>query len=113
MRDGAHSYLLGRVVGAEDFVDVVTVELGEGYDWDTLAAFYSPSRRRYFWASGRGCSCDSLSSQIGGLGDFGDGGRLALAEAVREKWGNGYRLNPSARARDVATVLSYTEPAIV
>ena len=113
MRDGAHSYLLGRVVGAEDFVDVVTVELGSGYDWDTLAGFYSPSRRRYFWASGRGCSCDSLSSQIGSLGDFGDGDRQALAEAVRRHWDNSYTLRADLQSRDVATVLSWTEPPVV
>jgi len=45
-----------------DWVGVVDVDLGGGYDWNEFHAFYSPSRRIYFYGSESGCSCDSFSS---------------------------------------------------
>lgn len=78
------------VEGVEDFQYVLSVELGSGYDWDDLFAWWSPSRRRFFWLDGSGCSCDSISTGVYGLGDFTSGSRSELASAVRAKYDESY-----------------------
>lgn len=56
-----------------DFVPVVSVDFGGGYDWDEFHAWYSPSRRVYFWTSGAGCSCNSISDEIYSIEDLENG----------------------------------------
>ncbi|UOE45916.1 DUF7574 domain-containing protein [Agromyces larvae] len=74
-----HIYL--EIPGTEDFQRVADFDDGGGYDWTTWVAWYSPSRRRYFIASGSGCSCNSLSQDIYTIEDFT---ALASKEAVKE-----------------------------
>lgn len=56
-----------------DFVPVVSIHLLEGYEWDEFHAWYSPSRRMYFWTSGSGCSCNSIADGIYSLDDLENG----------------------------------------
>lgn len=58
------------VPGTEDFQFVTSLDDGGGYDWTTWAAWYSPSKRQYFVASGSGCSCNDLSTDVRRLEDF-------------------------------------------
>ena len=66
-----------------DWVPVVTMDDGGGYDWTTFHAFYSPAERRYFWAGGAGCSCNYWGEDISSVGDFENGDRPALMAALR------------------------------
>lgn len=59
-----------RVPGTEDFQFVTSLDDGGGYDWTTWAAWYSPSKRQYFVASGSGCSCNDLSEYYPRFEDF-------------------------------------------
>lgn len=73
------------IEGGEDFVSVTSV--GEwGYSWHLLEAWYSPSRDRFYWISGSGCSCNSLMDGVSALGDFLDGDRDALIRAVKDEF---------------------------
>ena len=67
-----------------DWVEVASIDSGGGYDWCTLRAFWSPAARRYFWASGSGCSCDYWGMSLRSPADFEDGDRDALRRAMRE-----------------------------
>jgi hypothetical protein len=69
-----------------DFEHVVSVRLGGGYDWDDLEAWYSPSRRKFFWLDGSGCSCNSLGDGVTSIADFDAGNRDELSSAVRRKY---------------------------
>ena len=82
-----------------DWVPVVSVDLGESYEWDEFHAWYSPSARRYFWASGAGCSCNDFSDGIGGESDFENGDRPALMAAIGRYFDEQYRNHPSERVR--------------
>lgn len=64
------------IEGVEDFIDVVDVDFGGGYDWDEFHAWYSPSKRRYFWAEGSGCSCSYFGEDLYKLDDFSSGSTL-------------------------------------
>lgn len=70
------------LVDLEDLQEVATLDDG-GYSWSTLRSFWSPSRRRYLWVSGSGCSCNSLRDEIRSIADFEEGGRQALKRALR------------------------------
>jgi hypothetical protein len=63
-----HIYM--TVPGTDDFREVAAFSDGGGYDWTDWVCWYSPSRRRYFIASGSGCSCNSLSQDVQGIADF-------------------------------------------
>lgn len=74
----------------EDFQHVVSVDFGDGYSWDSLEAWYSPSRRRFFWLEGAGCSCNSLGDDVSSIADFAAGNRDELTAAVRRKYDETY-----------------------
>lgn len=67
-----------------DWQGVAHVDLGGGYDWRRFIVFYSPSEGHFFWASGGGCSCNTLAQDLHRVGDFVDGDRAsAIANANR------------------------------
>lgn len=66
-----------------DWLHVTSINPGMGYEWTTLHAFWSPSARRYFWASGSGCSCNSWSDDLRTEADFENGDRDALRRGIR------------------------------
>lgn len=72
-----------RAAGTESWVHVLSVDLGTGYEWDELAAFYSPAGRRFYWISGSGCSCNSLGDEVTGIASFEEGDRDALRRAIK------------------------------
>lgn len=96
-----------EISGTEDFQHVVSVELGGSYDWDSLEAWYSPSKRRFFWLEGEGCSCDYLGSGIGRLDDFSSGNRDELARALRDKYDGAYNARPTDLINDLATLKKF------
>jgi hypothetical protein len=105
----------GPVTGTEDFQEVVGVELGGGYGWDSLQAWYSPSKRKFFWLEGSGCSCNSLGKFVSSLGDFTVGNRDELVNAVRAKYDNSYSIKTgmaSALLNDLATVKTFRPAAL-
>jgi len=95
----------GPVAGTEDFQEVVSIDFGGGYDWDSLEAWYSPSKRKFFWLDGSGCSCDSLGMDVSKLEDFTVGNREELANAVRAKYDNTYS-SGTGRASDLLADLA-------
>jgi hypothetical protein len=93
-----------------DFQHVVSIDFGGGYDWDQLEAWYSPSRRRFFWLSGSGCSCDSLGDGVYRLADMSEGNRESLVAAVRAKYNDSYRAAQGSldyALNDIATVRKF------
>lgn len=80
----------------EDWVSVVSIDEGGGYDWAEFHSWYSPVARRYFWGSGAGCSCNYFAEGFSGFGDFASGDRPALMAAIREfADDHGYRIRPT------------------
>lgn len=104
-RDGEYGHHV--LEGAEDFVSVATV--GEyGYSWHLLDAWYSPSRDRFYWASGSGCSCNSLMDGVSTIGHLQDGDRDALVRAVEAEFGaDEYTLSASALAKEIHTIRTW------
>ncbi|MDY7542649.1 MULTISPECIES: hypothetical protein [unclassified Cryobacterium] len=97
------------VAGVEDFEDVVSVGEGGGYDWDQLEAWWSPSRRKFFWISGSGCSCNYLGENVGRIEDFEAGERDALLAAVRAWHEREYpHSTPDQVLADLAKVAAFT-----
>lgn len=68
---------------APDWAHVVSLGDGGGYEWTTLHAFWSPTARRYFWASGSGCSCNSWGDGLSSESDFENGAKADLQRAIR------------------------------
>lgn len=66
-----------------DWVHVLTMDDGGGYEWSTLHAFYSPSARRYFWLADFGCSCNWWGDFIESEADFNNGKKDDLERAIR------------------------------
>lgn len=95
----------GPIAGTEDFQEVVSIDFGGGYDWDSLEAWYSPSKRKFFWIEGSGCSCNSLGDDVRALADFSVGNRDELANAVRAKYDGTYSGN-TGRATDLLADLA-------
>ena len=67
-----------------NWVHVVSIDSSGGYDWTTLHAFWSPTSRRFFWASGSGCSCNSWGEDLRTEGDFENGDKLGLQRSIRQ-----------------------------
>lgn len=79
-----------------DWVPVVTMDDGGGYDWQTFHGWYSPTIRRYFWGSGAGCSCNDFTEEYRTVSDFGSGDRPALMAALRRFAEESYGFGPTA-----------------
>lgn len=67
-----------------DWAHVASIDASGGYDWTTLHAFWSPTARRFFWASGSGCSCNSWGDDLRTEGDFENGTKDDLQRAIRQ-----------------------------
>ena len=93
--------------GTEDFQEVVGIEFGGGYEWDSLEAWYSPSKRRFFWVEGSGCSCNSLGDDLYRIDDLESGNREELTNAVRSKYANGYNVSTDELLSDLAMVKTF------
>lgn len=96
-----------EITGADDFRSVVSIDFGGGYDWDSLEAWYSPSKRRFFWVEGSGCSCNSLGDGITSVDDLTSGNRDELASAVRAKYADGYDVSTEGLLSDLAAVKTF------
>jgi hypothetical protein len=104
------TYRTVPIEGTEDFQEVVSIGFGGGYDWDDLEAWYSPSKRKFFWLEGAGCSCNSLGDDVRSLADFSVGNRDELASAVRAKYdslSSPGQNRASALLADLATVKTF------
>lgn len=104
---GVSDIVYGDIEGTEDFDHFLSIGEGGGYEWDDLEAWYSPSRRRFYWLEGSGCSCNSLGDDVSSIADFLDGDREALMRAVKEKHESFYNTSIDAYERDKATVRDY------
>lgn len=94
-----------------DFVPVVSVDFGGGYDWDEFHAWYSPSRRVFFWTSGAGCSCNSISDDIYSIDDLENGRERAdVMAAVRSYFDGRYDDKPGDRVEALAEVNAFRVP---
>lgn len=85
-----------KIEGTEDFVPVVSVDNGGGYEWDECHVWYSPEERRYYWASGSGCSCNSLSDDVRSKADLGVGDRDEAKRAFRSYLDGSYSVRAGA-----------------
>lgn len=54
----------------EKLVTVIEDGTGGGYEWDEFVAYWHPEKHRFFYVSGSGCSCNSISDGINSLADF-------------------------------------------
>lgn len=70
-----------QMPGTEDFVPVVSVDVG-GYEWAELHAWYSPGQRRYFWSGQTGCSC--YRYEVYSLGGLQVGSKDDLLRSIKE-----------------------------
>lgn len=108
VRDVVYTYHGTEIPQTQDFDHVLTIEFGGVYDWDSLVAWWSPSKRRFFWLDGSGCSCNSLGDDVRSIDDFTAGNRDELTTAVRAKYDNGYRqFKLTGALDDLAKVKSY------
>jgi len=99
-----------KIDGLDDFAEVVNEDIGAGYEWDTFAAWYSPSRRQYFWTSQAGCSCNYFGQDTFTLADLHNGDRHALARAAQEWGGEAYGLETKRAALVVGSIREFVEP---
>jgi len=53
-----------------DWEPVVSIDLGESYSWEEFHAWYSPSKRVFYYGSGSGCSCNSFRDDYRRAEDF-------------------------------------------
>jgi len=95
------------VPGTEDFQEVVSIELGGGYEWNSLEAWYSPGKRRFFWIEGSGCSCNSLGEGFESINDLDSGSREELITAVRNKYEGAYNASFIDGLADMAMVKAF------
>ncbi|AXA97611.1 hypothetical protein [Microbacterium sp. PM5] len=93
-----------------DFVPVVDVDLGESYEWDEFHAWYSPSRRAYFWASGAGCSCNSFADDLRSLDDFENGRARADVMAALNRYFDGQYYDRSQQRADALYTVNAFRP---
>lgn len=70
-----------QMPGTEDFVPVVSVDVG-GYEWAELHAWYSPGQRRYFWSGQNGCSCNAY--EVSSLEALRVGSKDDLLRSIKE-----------------------------
>lgn len=91
-----------------DLVTVLSLNLGSGYSWNEFHAFYSPSRRRFFWASAAGCSCNSWSDYVGTLDDFENGLTRADVMSALNRWFDEEEASPDIRVRALAEINSFS-----
>lgn len=85
-----------QLAEVSDWLPVVTMDDGGGYDWQTFHAWYSPHARRYFWGSGAGCSCNEFTDDYPSPGSLRDGDRPALMDALRRFAEESYGFGPVA-----------------
>ncbi|QPL14175.1 hypothetical protein SEA_MORRILL_21 [Microbacterium phage Morrill] len=79
-----------------DWVEVIDVDLGGGYDWDEFHAWYSPSQRVFYYASDSGCSCNSFGMFFNTVSDFQvTTDRPTLMKAITEWFDQTYNKRPS------------------
>lgn len=95
------------IQGTEDFREVVEIELAGGYEWDTLLGYYSPSKRKFFWIEGSGCSCNWIWDGVNSIDYFEFGEREELVNAVRRKYEDGYNSNPTEMVSSIAVVMTF------
>lgn len=50
---------------------------GGSYDWDEYLVYWHTGNKRFYWISGSGCSCNSISDGVNSLGDFQDSSSIA------------------------------------
>ena len=82
---------------AADFIEVHTYDNGGGDDWDEFHVWYSPSRRRYYGASGSGCSCSYIGEDYRSFEDLETWGRKAEVISAAER--HIYRESDAREAR--------------
>lgn len=71
--------------GTEDFVSVIDIEASLSYEWDEFHAWYSPNERRYYVATGQGCSCNWIGEEYGSKHDLDSyGSRTELMKIVTD-----------------------------
>lgn len=95
-----------------DWLPVVEVDLGGGWDWEEFHAWYSPTARRYFWGSGSGCSCDSFTDDFRSVGDFENGDRPALMAALNRYFDAMYTQKPQERVRALTEANAFDPRAV-
>lgn len=92
-----------------DWVPVVSVDLGGGYDWNELHAWYSPSQRVYYWGSGSGCSCNSWREYFSSVADFENGQtRADLMAGIGRYFDDQYRDYPTDRVAALAEANAFS-----
>lgn len=93
-----------------DWVEVVDIDMGGGYDWSEFHAWYSPSTRQYYWGSGSGCSCDSFGDDFNKVGDFSNGpDRASVMKAITD-WGTAYDRMTATQLVDATRKVNAFDP---
>lgn len=104
------------IEGIEDWYEVTAFGHYD-YSWSEMMAWYSPSARQYFWISGSGCSCYSLSEEFESIASFENGSRDDLIRAIKRYAKDDGRyysdLTPSYVLEVIEGVKRFKEPANV
>lgn len=101
-----------QLAKVSDWVAVVTMDYGGGYDWQTFHGWYSPAARRYFWGSGAGCSCNDFTENYQSPGDLESGDRHALMAALRRFAEESYGFGPVALVDALTEVNGFNPRAV-
>lgn len=67
-----------------DLKQVAYQDHGEMYEWHTMIVWYSEKRRKYFWYSDAGCSCNSFGDMTSSIEDLQNGDRASALKAFKE-----------------------------
>ena len=51
-------YNRNEIIEENNLTYVDGISAGDAYNWAEIEVYYSKEKRRYFWLSGTGCSCN-------------------------------------------------------
>lgn len=86
-----------NIAGTERWIEVVSVDLAESYEWDEAHVYYDPDHKVFRTASGSGCSCDWINDHYDSIGDFGETDRAGAIRFIQEYVDDSYRGRPEDR----------------
>jgi hypothetical protein len=93
-----------------ELIPVTHIDLTCGWNWDEMEIYYIESEKRFFWLSGRGCSCDWLWADVRSLGSLKNGFREDAVNAIRAYVSNRSDSAQNQGIEAIAKVMSFRIP---
>lgn len=94
----------------DKMVTVTESGTGGGYEWDEFFAYWHPERRRFFYVSASGCSCNSISDGIYSLDDFESvATKEELVAALKREKGGSYGWSRDDRLHTANVIMAFRE----